>query len=93
MTSGAQVDFPALRRKVAWRVLPLVFLIYIAAYLDRANVQSATQEARKTALVRAAGIHGATRIHGRRIGQPGGRGFNRSSFQPRPWRGLVGGIA
>src|SRR5207253_7264172 len=32
------VDFAGLRRKVAWRVLPLVFLIYIAAYLDRANV-------------------------------------------------------
>jgi ACS family tartrate transporter-like MFS transporter len=32
------VDTPALRRKVAWRVLPLVFLLYIVAYLDRANV-------------------------------------------------------
>src|ERR1043165_7286810 len=31
-------DFAALRRKVAWRVLPLVFAIYIVAYLDRANV-------------------------------------------------------
>src|SRR5437867_11088836 len=28
----------ALRRKVAWRVLPLVFLLYIVAYLDRAHV-------------------------------------------------------
>jgi len=28
----------ALRRKVAWRVLPLVFLLYVVAYLDRANV-------------------------------------------------------
>ena len=27
-----------LRRKVAWRVLPLVILLYFAAYLDRANV-------------------------------------------------------
>jgi ACS family tartrate transporter-like MFS transporter len=27
-----------LRRKVAWRILPLVFLLYISAYLDRANV-------------------------------------------------------
>jgi MFS transporter, ACS family, tartrate transporter len=27
-----------LRRKVAWRTLPLVFLLYIVAYLDRANV-------------------------------------------------------
>jgi MFS transporter, ACS family, tartrate transporter len=32
------IDPVALRRKVAWRVLPLVFLIYIVAYLDRANV-------------------------------------------------------
>ncbi|HUR46567.1 MAG TPA: MFS transporter [Candidatus Saccharimonadales bacterium] len=30
--------FPDLRRKVAWRVLPLVFVVYIVAYLDRANV-------------------------------------------------------
>ena len=28
----------ALRRKVAWRILPLVILLYLAAYLDRANV-------------------------------------------------------
>ncbi len=32
------IHMPALRRKVAWRVLPLVFIIYIVAYLDRANV-------------------------------------------------------
>ena len=31
-----QVD--ALRRKVAWRILPLVILLYLVAYLDRANV-------------------------------------------------------
>jgi MFS transporter, ACS family, tartrate transporter len=37
MTATSQV-FPELRRKVAWRVLPLVFVIYIVAYLDRANV-------------------------------------------------------
>jgi ACS family tartrate transporter-like MFS transporter len=28
----------AMRRKVQWRILPLVILIYLAAYLDRANV-------------------------------------------------------
>ncbi len=28
----------ALRRRIAWRVLPFVFLLYIVAYLDRANV-------------------------------------------------------
>jgi ACS family tartrate transporter-like MFS transporter len=36
--AGVSVDEGALRRKVAWRVLPLVFLLYIVAYLDRANV-------------------------------------------------------
>ena len=35
--SGVPIDRAALRRKVAWRVLPLVFLLYIVAYLDRAN--------------------------------------------------------
>ncbi len=34
----AAVEFSGLRRKVAWRVLPLVFVLYIVAYLDRANV-------------------------------------------------------
>lgn len=38
MTGTAKPDFPALRRKVAWHVLPLVFVVYIVAYLDRANV-------------------------------------------------------
>lgn len=28
----------AVRRKVAWRIVPLVFLLYLIAYLDRANV-------------------------------------------------------
>ena len=28
----------ALRRKVAWRILPLIFVLYVIAYLDRANV-------------------------------------------------------
>jgi len=28
----------ALRRKAAWRILPLVIVLYLAAYLDRANV-------------------------------------------------------
>ena len=26
------------RRKIAWRILPFVFVLYIIAYLDRANV-------------------------------------------------------
>jgi MFS transporter, ACS family, tartrate transporter len=32
------VDVSSLRRKVAWRVLPIAFLLYIASYLDRANI-------------------------------------------------------
>lgn len=32
------INVPALRRKVAWRILPLVILLYIISYLDRANV-------------------------------------------------------
>jgi ACS family tartrate transporter-like MFS transporter len=36
--AGRSIDERALRRKVAWRVLPFVFLLYIVAYLDRANV-------------------------------------------------------
>src|ERR1700750_94234 len=29
---------PAVYRKVAWRIIPLLFVCYIAAYLDRVNV-------------------------------------------------------
>lgn len=32
------MDATALRRKVAWRILPLVVVLYIVSYLDRANV-------------------------------------------------------
>src|SRR5439155_24274602 len=38
LVTVALVNVAALRRKVAWHVLPLVFLLYIVAYLDRANV-------------------------------------------------------
>jgi ACS family tartrate transporter-like MFS transporter len=34
--TGSQIS--SMRRKVAWRILPLVILIYLVAYLDRANV-------------------------------------------------------
>jgi ACS family tartrate transporter-like MFS transporter len=36
-TPSAAVDPDAVRRRVAWRTLPFVFLLYIVAYLDRAN--------------------------------------------------------
>ena len=32
-----------LRRKVAWRIMPLVILLYLVAYLDRANVGFASR--------------------------------------------------
>src|SRR4051812_37399107 len=32
------LDANAVYRKVAWRLLPLLFFCYIAAYLDRVNV-------------------------------------------------------
>ncbi len=38
MTPDPAIDPAALRRKVAWRLLPLVFLLYIISYLDRANI-------------------------------------------------------
>jgi ACS family tartrate transporter-like MFS transporter len=38
LTADAGVDPRAVGRKVAWRILPLIFLLYIVSYLDRANV-------------------------------------------------------
>ena len=38
VSAAIPVDPVALRHKVAWRVLPLVFVLYIVSYLDRANV-------------------------------------------------------
>ena len=31
-TESTDIDVPALRRKVAWRILPLVVVLYIIAY-------------------------------------------------------------
>ena len=39
--SSEFTDAAALRRKVAWRIVPLVILIYFIAYLDRANISFA----------------------------------------------------
>ncbi|MDB6154786.1 MAG: ttuB [Chthoniobacteraceae bacterium] len=36
--AAAAIDPGLLRKKIAWRVLPFVFVLYIVAYLDRANV-------------------------------------------------------
>jgi MFS transporter, ACS family, tartrate transporter len=35
------VDMPAVRRKIAWRIIPLLFAMYIVSYLDRVNVSFA----------------------------------------------------
>jgi ACS family tartrate transporter-like MFS transporter len=35
------VDPRAVRRKVMWRILPLIFILYVIAYLDRANLGNA----------------------------------------------------
>ncbi len=32
------------RRKVAWRILPLIFILYVVAYLDRANLGFAKRQ-------------------------------------------------
>jgi ACS family tartrate transporter-like MFS transporter len=41
------VDPRALRRKLMWRIVPLVFLLYLIAYLDRANVAFVENEMRE----------------------------------------------
>jgi ACS family tartrate transporter-like MFS transporter len=39
--AGAGIDPRAVRRKVMWRIVPLIFVLYIVSYLDRANVSFA----------------------------------------------------
>lgn len=38
MTEALQIDGDKLYAKVAWRIIPFLFILYIAAFLDRANV-------------------------------------------------------
>jgi MFS transporter, ACS family, tartrate transporter len=38
MSTDATGLAKTVRRKVAWRILPLIFVLYVIAYLDRANV-------------------------------------------------------
>ena len=42
------VDPRVVRRKVAWRILPLVFILYVIAYLDRANAGFAKLQMQET---------------------------------------------
>jgi len=44
----AHVDPRAVSRKVAWRILPLILVLYIVAYLDRANVGFAKLRMKET---------------------------------------------
>jgi ACS family tartrate transporter-like MFS transporter len=37
-TSSPALDTLTLRRKVFWRIVPLIFVLYIVAFLDRANL-------------------------------------------------------
>lgn len=36
--SPSHIDGEALYRRAAWRIIPFLFILYVAAYLDRANV-------------------------------------------------------
>ena len=38
VASSAAIDRGALYRRIAWRLIPYMFLLYIVAYLDRVNV-------------------------------------------------------
>jgi ACS family tartrate transporter-like MFS transporter len=42
------VDPHALRRKLLWRIVPLVFVLYLVSYLDRANVAFVETEMRES---------------------------------------------
>jgi carbohydrate kinase (thermoresistant glucokinase family) len=38
LTPKASIDAPSLLKKLRWRLLPFLFLLYVVAYLDRINV-------------------------------------------------------
>ncbi len=44
--AAAPPDVRALRRKLMWRIVPLVFVLYLVAYLDRANIAFVENEMR-----------------------------------------------
>ena len=41
------VDPRVVRRKVMWRIVPLILLLYVIAYLDRANAGFAKEDMQK----------------------------------------------
>jgi MFS transporter, ACS family, tartrate transporter len=44
VTAGAAVDGRALYTRIAWRLIPYMFLLYIVAYMDRVNVGFAAMD-------------------------------------------------
>ncbi|MGU7774798.1 MFS transporter [Burkholderia sp. MR1-5-21] len=47
MQSTNSIDERALVRKIAWRIIPFVFVLYIISYLDRANIGYAALQMNK----------------------------------------------
>ena len=47
MTSEAVIDGRALYRRLTWRLIPYMFLLYIVAYLDRVNVGFAAMDMKR----------------------------------------------
>lgn len=47
MNKNKTVDEQAIVRKITWRIIPFVFLLYIVSYLDRANIGYAALEMNK----------------------------------------------
>ncbi|AJY41965.1 MFS transporter [Burkholderia humptydooensis] len=47
MNQATPVDERALVRKIAWRIIPFVFVLYIISYLDRANIGYAALQMNK----------------------------------------------
>jgi len=47
MNNNKTLDEQAIVRKITWRIIPFVFLLYIVSYLDRANIGYAALEMNK----------------------------------------------
>ncbi|RQZ05289.1 MFS transporter [Burkholderia sp. Bp9031] len=47
MNQATPIDERALVRKIAWRIIPFVFVLYIISYLDRANIGYAALQMNK----------------------------------------------
>ncbi len=47
MAVATEIDGQALYRKISWRLIPYIFVLYILAYLDRVNVGFAAVEMRR----------------------------------------------